>query len=77
MTKSQAETLAYLRAFINQRGYSPTFQQVADGLRVHFSTARYSLQRLIDDGYVTHQPRRHASFELTEKAANNGQKAAA
>jgi repressor LexA len=65
LTKKQAATLDFIRAFINQEGMPPTRKEISDGLG-HSSPngANDGLRVLAKHGYLTLLPRRSRGIRL-------------
>ena len=69
MTSRQAECLAFVRDFIAQHGYSPSYREIADGLGLS-STSRVAhiLASLRHQGHVTWKPYQARSVELRRES---------
>ena len=52
MTKMQARILSYVRAFIAQKGYSPTCAEIASDLGIYRGTAHSNVVKLAERGYL-------------------------
>ena len=52
MTKIQAQILAYVREFITKHGYSPSFAEIAKGVKTWPGTARVNVIELGRRGYL-------------------------
>jgi Mn-dependent DtxR family transcriptional regulator len=67
LTKRQTEFLVYIYRFINYNGYSPSYDEIANGMSVVRETVMYICTKLIDADCITkkfHSPR---SILLTSK----------
>lgn len=67
LTKRQLEFLFYIYRFINYNGYSPSYDEIANGMGVVRETVTYICSKLIDADCMTkkfHSPR---SILLTSK----------
>ena len=53
MTKLQAQILAYVRKFIGEHGYSPSFAEIAKAVGTYNGTARVNVIELGRRGYLT------------------------
>lgn len=74
LTRSQAKTLAFISAFIEEHGHSPTVGEIAQGIGIESrGTAHRYIQALIDEGYVRITPHRHRNIELVQQAINDGE----
>src|SRR5687768_11207103 len=75
LTKRQLEFLIYIYRFINYNGYSPSYDEIANGMSVVRETVMYICAKLIDADCITkkfHSPR---SILLTSKGEELCQKA--
>jgi SOS-response transcriptional repressor LexA len=52
LTARQAEALQYVKQFLTERSYSPSFQDIADGMGVCKSTAREYALALWKKGFI-------------------------
>ena len=52
MTKIQAQILAFIREFIAEHGYSPSFAEIAKGVDTWPGTARVNVIELHKRGYL-------------------------
>lgn len=57
ITKVEAETLAYIRAFIEKNGYSPTVAEMAAAADVNCNAIGERVTRLLLKGAITKTPR--------------------
>lgn len=65
VTKRQKEILTYLKTYLSQKGYAPTFKEIAD----HFSfktkgTVYKHIKTLKEKGLINHQWNRPRAIEL-------------
>jgi repressor LexA len=72
LTPKQAETLAFLRKFIEENGYSPTFDEIGAAIGL---ASRSGVSRLLDGlgerGYVRRLRRGSRSIVITEKGSKH------
>lgn len=65
LTKRENDILIFIRDFIDDFGFPPTYREIADGL---YLSSVYSVQRhvvhLIDKGYLIYTPNRHRSLKI-------------
>jgi hypothetical protein len=52
MTKLHAKIVAFVRDFIATHGYSPSFQEIAEGVGTYATTARLNVIELHRRGYL-------------------------
>jgi repressor LexA len=52
LTDRQRETLEYIKAFIAENKFSPTFQEIADYINCSHPAVREITQSLISKGYI-------------------------
>ena len=62
----QIETFLFLKHFIEERGYSPTVQEIADEIRVSKSTAHRYLKRLEAVGLIRWESVKPRTIRLNE-----------
>jgi len=68
LTRTQWETLYFLHQFAAKNGYSPTYQQIADGVGYASKASVYRvLGRLEDRGYLTRCRQQACSVALTDE----------
>lgn len=65
-TKRQKQVLDFIRKFIEQHGYSPTYREIKDGLGIASlgSVVQY-INDLIQRGLITKTPNSSRSIEIT------------
>ena len=73
LTKRQSELLAYLRGYIDDRGYAPSFEEIA----AHFgfqslATVHEHLTNLERKGYIRRQYNESRGIELLTPGAPSG-----
>ncbi len=67
LTKRQKEVLDYLVTFLNRRGYSPSFEEIARGLKLtSLATVHKHLSTLERKGYVRRGYNQSRSIEITQ-----------
>jgi repressor LexA len=70
LTQKQAEALRFIRGFIEEKGFSPNYQEIAAGLALPSKSQVHSLvHRLTVRGYLTLGDRKARSISLTRLAA--------
>lgn len=52
MTQNQAKVLKFVREFIANNGYSPTFVEIADSLCMHSNPVNNAVKKLVENGYL-------------------------
>jgi len=71
LTKRQKEVLDFLRNFIRERGYSPSLEEIANGLGLSsVATVHKHLAHLKRKGFIKREPNRRRSVELGESAGD-------
>lgn len=54
LTERQSEVLAFIRRFIGERGFSPSYQEIAEGVGLVSKSNAYTLVgALVERGYVS------------------------
>jgi repressor LexA len=53
LTSAQAETLAFIKSYIAQHGYSPTFAEIAKAQQVNVNAIGDRVAQLVKKGAVT------------------------
>ncbi|MFK3794777.1 LexA family protein [Pseudomonas sp. NPDC088444] len=53
LTLAQAETLAFIKAHIDQHGYSPTFAEIAKAAEVNVNAAGQRIAQMVKKGVIT------------------------
>ncbi|HEV2288845.1 MAG TPA: transcriptional repressor LexA [Candidatus Acidoferrales bacterium] len=67
LTKRQKQVLDYLVTFLNKRGYSPSFEEIARGLKLtSLATVHKHLSTLEKKGYVRRGYNQSRSIEVTQ-----------
>jgi len=74
LTPRQLEALQYIRDFIESKGYSPTMNEIADGLDVTKSTVQQYLAALEDGEFIRRQRYAHRSIEIIDPEYAAGSK---
>jgi SOS-response transcriptional repressor LexA len=69
MTKTQARLLEYIRSYIAEHGYSPSIDEMAEGIGVWYTTAFIALKRLNERGIVV-KGRGWRSVRIPDGGAN-------
>ena len=68
LTKRQSEVLKFVKTFIKDYDYSPSYREVADGLGLSSpATVHQHLQTLKSKGYLNMDPESSRGLELTSK----------
>ena len=57
ITPVEAETMAYIRSFIEKNGYSPTIAEMATAAGVNCNAIGDRVARLLSKGAITKTPR--------------------
>jgi repressor LexA len=67
LTKRQKEVLDYLVSFLNKRGYSPSFEEIAHGLKLtSLATVHKHLSTLEKKGFIRRGYNQSRSIEVTQ-----------
>jgi repressor LexA len=67
LTKRQKEVLDYLVGFLNKRGYSPSFEEIARGLKLtSLATVHKHLSTLEKKGFIRRGYNQSRSIEVTQ-----------
>jgi repressor LexA len=70
LTKCQATLLTYIRTFIGEKGYAPTFTEIAEACGYRsLSTVHEHVQNLERKGHITRQYNEQRGIALVEAAA--------
>ena len=64
LTPLQAKALNFIRRFINEHGYSPSFQEIADELGTTSPSIDVLVRRLVDRGWISKKPRTARSIRV-------------
>lgn len=68
LTKRQKEVLDYLATFLQEHGYSPSFEEIANGLRLaSLATVHKHISALEAKNYVRRSYNQSRSLEITER----------
>ncbi len=68
LTKRQRQLLDYLQKFLRDKGYSPSLQELARGLRLSsVATVHKHLKGLEDKGYIARAPGQYRSLAVVER----------
>ena len=66
LTERQAEILRYVYAYISERGFSPSIREIGDAVHLSSSSTVHShLRSLEAKGFISHDPSRPRSLEVT------------
>lgn len=79
ITRQQLDCLNFVRSYTREHGYSPSFQEIADALRLKSkSGALRLLDNLEDRGHIVRLRRRSRSIQLVKRfaAANDEEREA-
>ena len=68
MTEQQLKTLAVIKKYIAENGYSPSMGDIASELGVYPNAVAEQIKRLERDGYITKKAGVARSLRLTDKA---------
>src|SRR5271165_661788 len=67
LTKRQTEVLNYLEAFLHKNGYSPSFEEIAHGLKLtSLATVHNHLSTLEKKGFIRRGYNQSRSIEVTQ-----------
>ena len=67
LTRRQKQVLDYIVKFIDRHGYSPSFEEIADGLKLtSLATVHKHLQTLEKKGFIRRGYNRSRSIEVTQ-----------
>ncbi|QSH39297.1 repressor LexA [Candidatus Kaiserbacteria bacterium] len=73
LTKKQNEVLVYIRTHTQEKGYSPTLDEIRKKFKLaSVSTAHYYVERLKDAGYLTKEVGLARAIEITVDDFQNG-----
>ena len=65
LTDSQRKTLEFIRQFVDNHGYAPKLQEIADGIGIQSrGVAHRYVQALINAGYLENESGRHRGLSL-------------
>ncbi|MEK3722289.1 LexA family protein [Paenibacillus sp. FSL H8-0034] len=68
LTRREADSLEYIRSFMNKNGYSPTLREISDAMRYgSSSTAFYLVESLEQKGYISKEHGGARTIRLLEK----------
>ena len=69
MTKRQSEALVFIRGYTAERGYSPSYQEIADALEMASKSGVHRIAHaLMDRGLIELLPGRVRSIAIKENA---------
>ena len=67
ITASEQKTFEFIRTHIKQHDYPPSYAEIALGIGIKSKgVAHRYVQTLINKGYLSHQPGRHHSLQISE-----------
>ena len=67
LTKRQKDVLDFIKAFVEENGYAPTYQEIADNSGMKSRSEAYArVQALIKKGHVVNKIGSHRSLTLVE-----------
>lgn len=67
MTPRQREVFNFIRGFIAQKGYSPTYQEIADCNHIKTRSRVYIIIRsLIDQNYLSTKPKSKRQLQIVQ-----------
>lgn len=70
MTRRQSEALAFIAAFIEREGYSPSYREIAAGIGLSSHTNAHRIVRCLEaQGYVTFARGCGRTLRLVKQAA--------
>jgi SOS-response transcriptional repressor LexA len=69
LTKRQSEALAFIRGFIEAKGYSPTIREIAAGTGGTVGSTHALISHLIERGALSHLPGKSRSLAVVGMAA--------
>lgn len=67
LTKTQKETLDYLKEYIKVAGYAPTINQIGNHFKISDSSVHDRLRRLEEKGYITKEKNQPRSIQINEE----------
>lgn len=67
MTRTDIQVLTFVRSYIAENGYAPSFEEIRKATDISLSTVHASLGRLSRYGYLKYQPKRPRTIILTKK----------
>ena len=69
LTKRQYAVFAFIAGFIVDKGYSPSFDEIGNGMDLSsLATVHKHIKTLTTKGYLTHDYNRSRSLKLTDEA---------
>jgi repressor LexA len=63
----RAEVLAFVRAFHDERGYGPTYREIATEIGLAVSTVQSHVRQLLEAGELTSEPHLPRTLRPTEE----------
>ena len=70
ITPKRTATLEFIRTFVAEHGYSPTFREIAAKLGIHNNAVFQQVSRLKRDGYVTFDPGKARTIRVLQVPAS-------
>lgn len=68
LTKKQKEVLDFIKKFMSKKGYSPTLDEIRDGLNLSaVSTVHQHIETLVEKGYLQKSENYSRAIELNRK----------
>lgn len=68
ITKKQSGILNFIESFVEEKGYSPTFQEIADGIGLKsLATVHKHIGNLVMKGKLKRDPNSSRSLEIVEE----------
>jgi len=52
VTQNESKVLNFVRKFIAKNGYSPSFVEIAEGLRLYSGPINNAIKKLAENGYL-------------------------
>ena len=69
LTKKQKVVLDFVRGFIDEKGFAPSYGEIADGLGLSAaSTVHVHVRNLVEKGYLTKKWNANRSLDVTKNA---------
>ena len=63
----RAQVLAFVRAFRNEKGYGPTYREIAAEMDLSVSTVQSHVRQLLESGELTAEPHLPRTLRPTEE----------
>lgn len=65
LTRRQRDTLRFITGFITERGYSPSYNEISEGLDIKSrSSAHRIVSELVQRGYLRHLPQHKRGLQI-------------